>query len=146
MQGHLSDEQIQEFVLHQPAVEPALQAHVQVCELCRSKVAAYELIIAAIEQQPAPALDFNISELVLSEIETQKQRNRYWWLYLIVFGAVVITGAVIYQFRKDITALFAGAGYFFIYLAAVISLFIAIAVVIDQLKTYKTKMKIIATT
>jgi hypothetical protein len=145
MNEHLSDEQIQEFVLDPSASAPAISEHAQLCALCRTKVEAYQVMITAIEEQPVPAFDFDISEAVLANIALQKRNGRNWWLFILIAAGISVSGVAVYLFWKDIAGIFQGLSTFFIYLMALTGLLILMAVVIDMLKTYKTKLKIIAT-
>jgi hypothetical protein len=140
MNEHLSDEQIQTFVFDRSACEQGIGEHVQQCDLCQTKVEAYQLMITAIEEQPIPAFDFDISEAVLANIELQKRNGRNWWLFMLIAAGVLITGVAVYLFIEDITILFKGIGTFLTYLIILTGVFILVAVVIDMLKTYKTKM------
>ena len=145
MNEHLSDEQIQEFVLDSSACEPGIGEHVQHCDLCKTKVEAYQLVITAIEEQPVPAFDFDISEAVLANIALQKQQKKNWWMYLLISIGILSTGTAVYLFKEDLVSIFQGIGTFLIYLMIITGLFILMAVVIDMLKSYKAKLKIIAT-
>ena len=145
MSEHLSDEQIQEFVLDSSACAPGIGEHVQLCDLCRVKVETYQQVITAIEEQPIPAFDFDISEAVLAGIALQKRNGRNWWLFFFFATGILVTGIAVYLFRKEIAIVFEGISTFLIYLMLVTGVFILIAVIIDMLKSYKTKLKIIAT-
>jgi hypothetical protein len=128
---HLSDEQIQEVVLSKLNNE-----HVQTCALCKEKAEAYQLLITAIEQEPAPLLDLDVSALVMATIETKKSRNG--WRYVLIVGGLLIPGAFIYYFRA---VLFYGISSLLIYLLAITGLFFLIAMVADQFNTYKNKLQ-----
>lgn len=145
MNEHLSDEQIQEFVLDSSACAPNIGEHVQLCDLCRMKVETYQQMITAIEEQPIPAFDFDISEAVLAGIALQKRNGRNWWLFFFIATGVLVTGTAVYLFRKEIAIAFEGISTFLIYLMLVTGVLILTAVIIDMLKSYKTKLKIIAT-
>jgi len=142
---HLSDEQIQTFVLDRSTCEPGIGEHVQQCDLCQMKVETYQLMITAIEEQPIPAFDFDISEAVLANIEWQKRNGRNWWLFILIAAGLSVSGVAVYLFREDIAGMFQGISTFLIYLIAFTGLLILIAVMIDMLKSYKSKLKIIAT-
>src|SRR5688500_13225078 len=108
MNEHLSDEQIQTFVLDRSACEPGIGEHVQQCDLCQTKVQAYQLMITAIEEQPIPAFDFDISEVVLANIELQQRKGRNWWMFILIAVGVLISGVAVYLFREDIVSIFQG--------------------------------------
>jgi hypothetical protein len=138
MSEHLSEEEIQEYVLNEQNNE-----HIQTCALCKAKVEAYQLLITAIEQEPPPVPDFDITDLVMAKLETKKTANG--WIYVFMVTGLVISGAFIYLVRTDIAVLFNGISTFLIYLFAITGLFILIAMVADQYKTYKNKMSMLDT-
>lgn len=145
MKEHLSDEQVQTFVLDRSACEPGIGEHVQQCDLCQTKVETYQLMITAIEEQPIPAFDFDISEAVLANIELQQRKGRNWWMFLLIAVGILIFGVAVYLFKEDIASIFQGISTFLVYLIALTGLLILIAVIIDMLKSYKAKLKILAT-
>lgn len=143
MNEHLSDEQIQEFVLDSSDCAPGIGEHVQLCELCRMKVETYRQVITAIEEQPIPAFDFDISEAVLAGIALQKRHGRNWWLFMLIAAVISVTGVAVYLLRENIAGIFQGISTLLIYLMLVTGLFILMAVIIDMLKSYKAKLKIL---
>lgn len=140
---HLSDEQVQEFALDRSACDERISAHVQLCELCSAKVEAYQLVITAIDDQPVPAFDFDISTAVLAQIGKQQKSERYRWLYWLVALGILASSAGIYLFWQYIAVLFTGINTLLIYMAVISGLLIMIAVIIDMFKAYRMKMTLL---
>ena len=134
---HLSDEQIQELAIDRSAVAASVQAHVQRCEQCSAKVEAYQLVIAAIDDQPVPAFDFDISEVVLAQIVKQQKSERYRWLYWLIALGILVSGGAIYLFWQYIALLFTGINIILICLTVITGLLIMTAMIIDMLRTYR---------
>ena len=136
---HANDEQLQLFAIDSKACAPTVRAHINTCADCQAKAADYRQLMAAIEVQPLPLLDFDISELVLERLETKRSN---WWIYVALAAAVLPIGIGMYYFRMQ---LFGGMNIFFIFLLAITAVCIVIATIIDQVKNYRQKMNILAT-
>ena len=140
---HLTDEEIQEYVLDKSAVDKATSEHASTCEECKARVSDYQLLFAAIKQQPQPVFDFDLAELVMANY---RQRNpsplpaillftfSYWWRLLL-------TGAAIYYFRTYIASLFTSITPLLIYLAATTIITVAVMLSLDMYKNYHRKMR-----
>lgn len=132
---HASDEQLQQYAID----GTTMRAHIDTCAHCQQKAAFYTQLITAIEVQPLPMPEFDISELVIAHLETKRSN---WRIFLAVAAAVLPIGIGMYYFRMQ---LFAGISIFFIFLMAIIAVCIVTAMAIDQVKTYRHKMNILAT-
>ena len=65
---HLSDFDIQQWVLDKSNCDANIIEHIQECEHCKMKVETYQLLFSEIKEQPKPAFDFNLSEIILPQI------------------------------------------------------------------------------
>jgi hypothetical protein len=143
LNGHLSDEQIQELAMNAtPATEAA--THAANCPDCRTRLENYKLLIIAIEQEPAPAFSFDLAAAVVAQIETPPAKpftKGLWWIFAATL-AVILTGVGIY-FGEYMPLLFDGIKSIGIYLMILSCLVFAIMLVIDQFKIYQKKMKLL---
>ncbi|HVS91017.1 MAG TPA: hypothetical protein VHE59_03225 [Mucilaginibacter sp.] len=76
---HLSDEELQKYALGQ--TDPI---HLDNCPLCREKAAQYRQIINGLQELPKISFDFNVSELVLTELFPVKKKKTVNWPVIIV--------------------------------------------------------------
>jgi hypothetical protein len=136
---HASDAQLQQFAIDSNACEPAIRTHIDRCADCQEKLAFYTQLISAIEVQPLPLPHFDTSELVLARLQTKKSNG---WIYMAIAAVVLPIGIAMYIFRVQ---LFTGTSLFFIFLMAVTAVCVLAAMMIDQVKTYRHKMNILAT-
>jgi hypothetical protein len=138
--NHLSDSDIQEYVLGEPQ-EISIGQHIHVCDDCKAKVEVYRQMIVGIQEQPSAEFDFNLSESVISRIVESNSFYSYtrlfWLVAMIGITAIVITG---YLFWKYIVNLFPGVSdmpmYFMVTTAAMLFLFLGI----DMVRKYKGQM------
>ncbi len=141
---HLTDDELQQYALNSADCDSTIAEHVHFCEDCKAAVETYRLVFTGISEQEIPVFDFNLSELVVKQIQPQPKTKLLledFFIYLFSFAMIIITGAMIYFFRAHILELFSGAGNFAVYLtiASVAVLFVFLC--IDQYKTYQQKMK-----
>src|SRR5258706_3433125 len=136
---HLTDNEIPEYAFEHSGGETNIVEHVEICEECKSKVAAYQLLFTAIREQPEPVFDFDLEKMVLAQLPQQKTRSlpENFYIYLFVLAGTALTGAALYIFRSFVTVLFEGIAPLSIYLIATTIIIILIALSIDMYKTYQ---------
>jgi hypothetical protein len=143
LNGHLSDEQIQELVLNETS-DTAAATHAANCSDCKTRLENYWLLINAIEREPAPAFSFDLAAAVVSQIEAlpaKPKTNSLWWLFIITMAAILV-GAGIY-FGQYMSELYEGIKSLAIYFIAITGIILGIALVIAQYKTYQLKIKML---
>lgn len=125
---HLSDTEIQQYVLDQSNCEKPKIVHVTSCDDCKARADNYELLFSGLRQQIKPVFTFNLSELVLAQIAHPKpafSREIFivYWLALIVITSMVVS---CYLFKGYFSALFTGFSTMVLYLAGIAALAILI--------------------
>ena len=74
---HLTEEEVQTYAIEEAACDVDVRDHVQGCQHCRARVETYRMLITVIKEQPEPAFDFDLSELVLSRLpQTPAKTNK----------------------------------------------------------------------
>lgn len=142
MNVHPNDNTIQQYVLDNSNQGTMIGEHIQSCEQCKTKVEVYKLLIEAIHHQEVSSFDFDLRELVLSQLPQKKTfycpENIF--IYFLLSLAALLPGALFYLFRKQLTGLFEGVSAMSILLivTTVVTIFILLA--IDLLKTYQQKI------
>jgi len=139
---HLTDDELQQYVLGGSSPNNDITAHVRACETCSTRMEAYRVLITGIEQQSAPVFDFDLQELVLSRLPAPAEKNRadnlYPWIFI---GPVVIAGGlIIYFFGGYFAGLLAGIVTLANGLVAVSACILVSILGIDMYKTYKKKI------
>lgn len=143
LNGHLSDEQIQELAMNTTPATAATK-HVENCPACKTRLENYRLLISAIERETAPAFDFDLAAAVVAQIETPPAKpftKGLWWIFAATM-TVILTGVGIY-FGEYMPMLFDGIKSIGIYLVIISCVVLTIMLVIDKLKTYQKKMKLL---
>ena len=139
---HPSEALLQEFVLNPDQVEKEIVNHIEDCVHCKQLVSQYQLIDSALKTQEKPVFEFDVTQLVLPQIG-QRKEGYYWYRWLIIFIAVVITGlltGVWYFFGQSLAGVLKGFGSLFIYLLATAALIILLLQGLDMYKAYQKKI------
>ncbi len=89
---HLSENQIQQYVLDVSGRDPAESRHIAGCEVCRAKAANYSLIFSEIQELERPVFTFNVGSLVMAKIEPTVQSPG--WSKILVSLAALSAAAV----------------------------------------------------
>lgn len=139
LNSHLSDEQLQELAINNTSTE-----HVDTCKTCKIKLDNYRLLINVIEEQETPSFNFDLAAAIVAQIETPsaiRQTKGLWWLCAIPLIAITAIASV--YFGDYMVTLFSGLKSLAMYLFAISIIVLAIALIIDQYKTYQKKMKLL---
>lgn len=100
---HLSEEEIQVFVLDPKNCDAGMTAHIGGCPECLELVNIYKLMLADIAKQEAPAFDFDVASIVLANIEpagTVEDSARLFPHMTLVLAAIFVI-VPLYIFRAN---------------------------------------------
>jgi hypothetical protein len=141
---HLSDTDIQQFVLDRPNCDSNIIDHIHVCDSCKAKAEEYQLLFSAIRQQPTPAFDFDLPGLVLSQIaqpqpKSEPVANRMLIFLLVLIGLcfVIIAG---WLFSDYFLNMFTGITSMAIYLTLTVAVTFLFFQGIEMYKRYHKQM------
>src|SRR6188472_159265 len=141
---HLTDDEVQQYVVDKPNCEKRIAEHIHLCEECRSKVEVYQLLITGIKQQPQPAFDFDLSKMVLQQLPSSKTSiaNDNALIWIFGFMGIAFLGGAIYLFQSYFD-LFEGIKTIFIYLIAITAITVLVYLIIEMYKKYQKEMKVL---
>jgi hypothetical protein len=140
---HLTDDEIQQYVLEKANGSDTIIEHIQACTHCKERAEEYSLLFRAIQQQEKPVFDFDLADLVLQQLpksETQPRSER-WISLLIIFIATFFCCVIGYLFGKNLVVLFGENSPAFMGLIITTVITIFVFVYIDMNKSYHAKMK-----
>ena len=137
---HLTDEEIQRFLLDGQQSNSKMAEHLQVCNDCKARVDTYELLFAAIAEQEKPSFEFNLAELVVAQLPKQQVAKDNLPIFLLAFVMILLGGAG-YFFRQYLALLFEGIGSLAIYLMIISVFVILFFFCLDMYKNYQRKMQ-----
>lgn len=141
---HLTDDEVQQYALDKFNCEKRIVEHIHLCEECTSKVEVYQLLVTGIRQQPQPAFNFNLSELVVQQLPSPKEKTSdRLLLWVLLFIGVGFIGTILYYFEGSFVYLFRGIAAIFIYLIIITALTVITGLFIAMYKKYDSEMKLL---
>lgn len=141
---HLTDDEVQQYVVGREHCEMRIVEHMHRCGECKLKVEIYQSVVAGIKQKPQPAFDFDLSELVVRQLPSPKEkaRDRVLLTVLVLIGSAVV-GTGVYFFERSFVYLFKGIAAIFIYLIILTAVTVFTGLFIDMYKKYNKEMKLL---
>ena len=141
---HLTDDEVQQYVVDRQHCEMKIVEHIHLCGECKLKVEIYQSLITGIKQQPQPAFDFDLSELVVQQLPSPKEKTSdRLLLWVLIFIGVAFIGTVLYYFEGSFVYLFKGIAAIFIYLIIITAVTVFTGLFIDMYKKYNNEMKLL---
>lgn len=142
---HLTEDEIQQYVLDDAAVNIEVTEHIHSCVLCKEKAAAYQLLFSGLQQQSQASFDFNLEELVMPQLPLPATNpvKENVLIYFFITAAASITGFALYYFRGYVVTLFQSIAPAFIYLVVTAFITMTAFLIADMYKSYKKKMHIL---
>jgi hypothetical protein len=139
---HLSETEIQQCALDKSGCADDITRHADSCKSCQSNVQAYLQLFSTIHDQPAPAFDFNLPELVLQQLPKAKSKFSLNIFFVYFIGLVAACGISIpvYLFRKYILNLFTGILPMTMYLILITAITIIIFQSIEMFRKYQKQI------
>ena len=141
---HLTDDEVQQYVIDKQHCEVKIVEHIHFCEVCSRKVEVYQLMIKGIKQQLQPAFDFDLSKMVLQQLPSPKTTIANDKALVLIFGfmGIAFVGGAIYLFQSYFE-LFEGIKAILIYLIAITAITVLVYLLIDLYKKYQKEMKVL---
>ena len=141
---HLTDDEVQQYAADKPNCEKRIAEHIHLCGECRSKVEVYQLLITGIRKQPQPAFNFNLSELVVQQLPSPKEKiSDRFVLWVLLFIGIAFISTALYYFEGSFVYLFRGIAAIFIYLIIITALTVMTGLFIAMYKKYDSEMKLL---
>jgi len=140
---HLTDIDIQQYVLENTGSEKTVVEHIASCDICRSKAENYQLLFDTIQRQAKPVFDFNLSELVLAQLSQTKPANSsdILTVFIAAFSGISSIFTVCYLYSGYFSNLFAGFSAIVFYLVVIAALSVSIFQGWELYSKYLRQMK-----
>ncbi|HET6544253.1 MAG TPA: hypothetical protein VFG46_27400 [Chryseolinea sp.] len=137
---HLSETDIQEYILGESDREMYVIEHLKECRRCKAKTEMYRQLFLSIKAQPKPEFDFDLSGTVLPKITPAKFSLDFFLVYLLAGAGFTCIAFVFYLFRDYVAFLFSGFSAMLLALMLAATLAILIFQSIDLIRKYDHKM------
>src|SRR5215204_1670144 len=101
MVKHLTDDEVQQFVIDRQHCEVKIAEHIHTCKECKIKAEVYRSLITGIKQQPQPVFDFDLAAAVLTQLPVVQPKvpgdKLVTWILIFVSAGFLAVAA--YYFR-----------------------------------------------
>src|SRR5687767_8187267 len=108
MVKHLTDHEVQQFVVDKQQCEATIVEHIHNCNECKMKSEIYQSLIIGIKQQPEPVFDFDLSAAVLKQLPASglvaANDKLLTWIFIFLCGGLI--GTTTYFFRGYLVSMF----------------------------------------
>ena len=142
---HPFEKELQQYALGKSDANPEVIAHIESCPGCQAEVSTYQMLFSAIKEQPPVSFDFDVQELVLSELpktNTGLSTDDIVAGFLVIFTCSCI-GIPVYIFRKIILNSFIDIPPFFIYSIIIGTTGILITKILSLYKKFLKQMHLL---
>lgn len=142
---HLSDNEIQQYAFDASECEMDVIEHISSCPLCTKQVENYLLLSDAMSDLPEPALAFDLSHRVLTQLEkTSRTRSifNYFIYTLIVLGSVVALTSLFYS-TEILIDLFTSNSAITLSLIVSVALLVTSGLIVDMLRLHNKKLTLL---
>lgn len=116
--GHLSEEELQQYISDPEACAGSVIEHLGSCEACMGTAKTYRLLFAGIRQQPKPVFEFDLAELVIAQLKQPKLTfsSNAWVVYLFATIGILAVLALCLLFHQYLAGLFISYSNLLLYL------------------------------
>lgn len=102
---HLSEEELQAYALDEQNCSKHITAHIDDCNVCKTKATAYRLVLDEIRHQPETTFNFDLAGLVMQQLPTSRKKRSYNFPIIVL---ILTIGTAIYLFKKQLADLIGG--------------------------------------
>jgi multisubunit Na+/H+ antiporter MnhC subunit len=140
---HLTDTDIQQYVLDKTACDPQLVQHIAVCVDCKQKAEQYYLLFNAIREEEKPAFDFNLAGLVMKQLPQPQKAHLtgQYFVYAIASVLILLSGILPYLYRSYLQKLFKANAPLSTALIVTAIVSLSIFLFADMYRKYKKQME-----
>lgn len=140
---HLSGNDIQQYVSDPLLCEQYIIQHIESCDACKEKAEPYRILFSGIAQQAKPEFDFNLADLVISQLEPSELKFSWDIFAVYLFAGIGIVAILLsgILFSKYLSGLFTGTSSLFLYLFAAITLVTLLFHGFEIFRRYQKQMK-----
>lgn len=139
---HITDNEIQQYVLDKTNCPTIVIDHISVCPTCKAHAKTYRLLFSEIKQQPKPVFDFDLTGLVVASIVHEKAfvSKSSGFLWIPILTGLGIIGSTIYFFGKFLVHVFASISVMAMYLIVITAVLLLALQGIEMLRVHKKQM------
>ncbi|MPR32406.1 hypothetical protein [Salmonirosea aquatica] len=142
---HVSDNDIQQFVLQKDTLEDRVAKHMQLCEDCKRKAQLYAVLFEGVHSQPKPAFDFCLQDVVMTQLLQSKSEDRLDKLLVssIMAISIILIGSNLYFFRNELIGAIYSITPILAYLVGITGVCMLLFLVLDLYGDFRMKVRML---
>jgi len=143
--GHLSENDIQQYVSDSLHCEQSIREHIKSCYICKEKAETYQILFSGIQQQQKPEFDFNLADLVIAQLEQPKRSfsTSNVVAYLLSSTAIMAVLISCFLFHENLSGLFIRYSNLLLYLFLAITAVALLFQCIEICRKYKKQIGVL---
>ena len=144
-QEHLTENELQQFVLEPQEAGPEHAAHVADCAKCAAVIANYRVMFAALSSMEKPAFSFDPDKQIMAKLSVSSTRKTGfpWFAIGISAASTAMVAIPLFIMRNYFTNMFTSIPAPVIYLVAATTLTIIIFQCRELFSSYRQKMQLL---
>lgn len=142
---HLSENELQQYVSDSLHCEQSIREHIKSCYICKEKAETYQILFSGIQQQQKPEFDFNLTDLVIAQLEQPKRSFSTNIVVAYLLSSIGITAVLIscFLFHEYLSGLFIRYSNLLIYLFMAITAVVFLFQCIEICRKYKKQIGVL---
>lgn len=143
--GHLSENELQQYVSDSLHCEQSIREHINSCHICKEKAETYQILFSGIQQQQKPEFDFNLTDLVIAQLEQPKRSFSTNIVVAYLLSSIGIMAVLIscFLFHEYLSGLFIRYSNLLIYLFLAITAVTFLFQCIEICRKYKKQIGVL---
>jgi hypothetical protein len=144
-QEHLTENELQQFVLEPQEANLEQATHVAECAKCTAGVANYRVMFTALGTMEKPAFNFDLEKQIMVQlsVSTTRKTGFPWFAIAISAASAAMVAIPLFIMRNYFTNMFTRIPATVIYLVAATTLTIIIFQCRELLISYREKMRLL---
>ncbi|UKB82300.1 hypothetical protein LF887_14940 [Chryseobacterium sp. MEBOG06] len=139
---HLSEIEIQQYVLNKADCDNVITKHILQCQKCQSEVEFYQLLFTEIKEIPNPVFDFDVADLVIKQLPQRKYLSLdKYFIALLSCISMILLCTLIFVINHYFPTVFGAISILNFLLILIPTVFIISFLYMDMKRNFDRQMK-----
>lgn len=140
---HLTDQQVQDLVIEPGCCDKELDSHLQKCRYCQQKADAYHLLFHELRLQKEESFDFDISTLVLNQLDHKKPALLKPAFTLILYAMLLVSAGFPALYFTVTSIVTARAGLLSVWLIIITIVTMLLGIGLENYRNYQKRLELL---
>ncbi|MGU3377529.1 hypothetical protein [Chryseobacterium sp. M5A1_1a] len=139
---HLSETEIQQYVLNKADCDNAITEHILQCPKCQSEVEFYQLLFTEIKEIPNPVFDFDVADLVIKQLPQRENLSLdKYFIALLSCISMILLCTLAFVINHYFPTVFRGISILYFLLVLMPTILIISFLYMDMKRNFDQQMK-----